>query len=134
MDVAKFRKFAELHKLKSSKEDEVKAIKKELDELEKQLLEEFQEEGVGDIGVNNGERKVKLYLKRDVRAHSLMGQDATAEACEKAGLGDIVHKRVNANTLSAFVRERMANGEELPPEFEGVIAPFEQFSVGVRAS
>lgn len=134
MDMVKFRRFAELKRLKASKEGELKKIQEELDALEPELLDTFAEEGMGKISVTNGVRETTLFSKRDVRAHALQGPEGVVKACEAAGLTEFVQPRVNMQTLSAYIRDLEKAGEDLPPAFEGLIAKHEKFSVGARAS
>lgn len=131
MDVEKCRQLAEQNALIKEREAELGEMKKEYGRLEKEVLDEMMEDGAEGVKVSNGERKVNLAIKRQVFATNMVGPDETAEACEAAGLGDMVHKRVNANTLSAYVRELERNGEEPPAEFEGVVGTHEKFSVSV---
>lgn len=134
MDMDKLRRLAELKRLKSSKDGELKTIKEEIEKLEPQVLDMFAEEGVDGIKVTNGVRPTTLFPKRDVRAHALQGPEGVVEACKAAGLEEFIHPTVNMNTLSAYLRDLEKAGEDLPPEFEGKIVAFEKFSVGARAS
>ena len=51
----------------------------------------------------------------------------------EAGFGDLVYETVNANSLSAFVKEQiMENGDALPAWLDGLVTVFEKTTVGVR--
>ncbi len=134
MDIDKARRFAELKRLIAAKDADIKVLKEELEPLEAELLDEFAEEGVASVGVKDGDRKVTVFSKRMLVATNLVDPEATAQACKAAGLGHMVGERVNANTLSAYVRDLEKADEPLPDSFEGVIGTFEKFSVGVRSS
>ena len=54
-------------------------------------------------------------------------------ALEREGFGDLVYQTVNANSLSAFVKEQIAeNGDELPGWLDGLVRVYERTTVGVR--
>ena len=49
------------------------------------------------------------------------------------GYGDLVYETVNANSLSAFVKEQMAeNGDALPSWLDGLVNVFEKTGVSLR--
>ncbi len=55
------------------------------------------------------------------------------KALRQKGYGDLVYETVNANSLSAFVKERMAENEDaLPTWLDGLVSVFEKTTVGVR--
>lgn len=53
----------------------------------------------------------------------------------REGYGDLVYETVNANSLSAFVKEQIAENEDNLPEWlDGLVNVFEKTTVGVRKS
>ena len=55
------------------------------------------------------------------------------QALRKEGFGDLVYETVNANSLSAFVKEQIAeNNDALPRWLDGLVNVFEKTTVGVR--
>ena len=60
-------------------------------------------------------------------------KDALFDALRSEGFGSMVYETVNANSLSAFVKEQMAeNGDALPEWLDGLVKVFEKTMVGVR--
>ncbi|WP_312059889.1 gp33 family protein [Anaerotignum sp.] len=56
-------------------------------------------------------------------------------ALRREGYGDLVYETVNANSLSAFVKEQIAENEDSLPEWlNGLVNVFEKTTVGVRKS
>ncbi len=54
-------------------------------------------------------------------------------ALRTEGYGDLVYETVNANSLSAFVKEQIAENEDNLPEWlDGLVNVFEKTTVGVR--
>ena len=54
-------------------------------------------------------------------------------ALRAGGFGDLVYETVNASSLSAFVKEQVAeNGDMLPDWLDGLVNVFEKTTVGVR--
>jgi len=77
-----------------------------------------------------------FYLTSRTFASPVAGQrEALFDALRAQGHGDLIVENVNANTLSCFVRERIAeNGDSLPNWLEGVVNTHEKVSVGLRKS
>lgn len=133
MEIEAFRRFAEIDAQIKAHERDIKALKDEKNSLQETLLEEMSEDGVPSLKVDVGGTAVTVYQKRMVVARNLQGPDATAQAV--ASIPAIAHMaalRVNSQTLSAYVRELVKADEPLPPEFDGIIEPYEKFSVEVR--
>ena len=60
-------------------------------------------------------------------------KDELFDALRAEGFGSMVYETVNANSLSAFVKEQMAeNGDALPEWLDGLVKVFEKTTVGVR--
>ena len=54
-------------------------------------------------------------------------------ALRAEGFGDLIYETVNANSLSAFVKEQITeNGDSLPSWLDGLVNVFEKTTVGVR--
>ena len=73
-------------------------------------------------------------LTTKVRANAKAGlRNELFAALRANGAGDMVVETVNANTLSSFVKEQMAeNNDQLPAWLEPVVTVFEKTTVGVR--
>jgi hypothetical protein len=55
------------------------------------------------------------------------------DALRAEGFGSMVYETVNANSLSAFVKEQMAENDDALPEWlDGLVKVFEKTTVGVR--
>ena len=77
---------------------------------------------------------VMFCLTTKTRASALAGQkEALYGALRAQGYGDLVYETVNANSLSAFVKEQTeANDDTLPKWLSGLISVFDKTTVGVR--
>jgi hypothetical protein len=54
-------------------------------------------------------------------------------ALRAEGFGDLIYETVNANSLSAFVKEQITeNSDSLPAWLDGLVNVFEKTTVGVR--
>ena len=73
-------------------------------------------------------------LTTKTRASAKAGRrDELFQALRRAGFGDMIMETVNANNLSAFVREQMEeNADVLPDWLDGLVSVFEKTTVGVR--
>ncbi len=73
-------------------------------------------------------------LTNKTRASATEGmRDELFAALRAEGFGDMIYETVNANSLSAFVKEQMAeSGDQLPTWLDGLVNVFEKTTVGVR--
>ena len=73
-------------------------------------------------------------LTNTTRASAMAEQkQALFQALRAEGYGDLIYETVNANSLSAFVKEQMTENDETLPEWlDGLVNVFEKTTVGVR--
>lgn len=134
LDMDKIRRYREIYDAEKAADAEADALKEERIELEKELVAMFAENGLQNLNVDGR----TVFLHRTVFAQRKPG--ATAEDVVAAlvadGAGDLVKRNVNANTLSAWVRELTEDddAEGLPPHVAEVLEPGERFSVRVNAA
>lgn len=123
----------ELRELKETKkrlEDELKAVGLEIDRIDAVLAQRM-----ADTETQNFTRNGTMFcLTNTTRASASAGRkDKLFEALRVAGYGDLVYETVNANSLSAFVKEQTTeNGDVLPQWLDGLVTVFEKTTVGVR--
>ena len=123
----------ELRELKETKkrlEDELKAIGLDIDRVDTELAQRMM-----DAETQNFARNGTMFcLTSTTRASATAGRkDELFESLRTAGYGDLVYETVNANSLSAFVKEQTTeNGDILPEWLDGLVTVFEKTTVGVR--
>ena len=123
----------ELRELKETKkrlEDELKAVGLEIDRVDAVLAQRR-----ADTETQNFPRNGTMFcLTSTTRASVVSGRkDELFDALREAGFGDLVYETVNANSLSAFVKEQTTeNGDALPQWLDGLVNVFEKTTVGVR--
>ena len=123
----------ELRELKETKkrlEDELKAVGLEIDRVDACLAQRM-----ADTETQNFTRNGTMFcLTSTTRASAAAGRkDELFEALREAGYGDLVYETINANSLSAFVKEQTTeNGDALPAWLDGLVNVFEKTIVGVR--
>ncbi|MGJ4848958.1 hypothetical protein ACH6CV_01770 [Bacillota bacterium Meth-B3] len=73
-------------------------------------------------------------LTTKIRASATEGmKDELFGALRAEGFGDLIYETVNANSLSAFVKEQISeNDDSLPSWLDGLVNVFEKTTVGVR--
>jgi hypothetical protein len=134
LDFAKLRRYRELKEAVAISEAEAKALKEEATLLEAELVEMFTDAGMQNINVDGK----TIYLHRSVYAQRCPGKtlDDVKAALIAAGAGDLVTETVNANTLSAWVRELTDDDDApgLPDAVVGVLEPGERFGVRINAA
>ena len=120
----------ELKKTKKCLEEELKAVNFEIDRVDADLAQRMV-----DTETQNFTRNGTMFcLMNATRASATAGRkDELFEALRSAGYGDLVYETVNANSLSAFVKEQTTeNGDSLPQGLAGLVTVFEKTTVGVR--
>ena len=111
---------AELEGRKKTLEAELKSVKSEINSVSDMVLEDFAERGVKNVKLITGET---VYMHDQPRASVLAGDwerladEATVAFCDQAGdaasmalreLHSMFQSRINLNTLTAWVNERIA--------------------------
>ena len=123
----------DLQDLKNQKEElenSLKAVSAELEEVEKQVVENFITAEVDSV-----KRNGKTYsLKNDLYTSPIAEEkDNLFEALRKNEAGELIQETVNANSLRAFVKELKGDNDGDIPEW---IAPFinvvEKTKISVR--
>lgn len=123
----------ELRELKETKkrlEDELKAVGLDIDRVDADLAKRMI-----DAETQNFTRNGTMFcLTSTTRASATAGRkEELFDALREAGYGDLVCETVNANSLSAFVKEQTTeNGDTLPEWLDGLVTVFEKTTVGVR--
>ena len=121
-----------LREEKTEAEQRVKDINADMEETEYRLSELMAE-----TETQNFTRAGMMFcLTTKTRASAMAGsKDELYLALKKAGYGDLVYETVNANSLSAFVKEQMnENGDVLPGWLNGLVNVFEKTGVSLRKS
>ena len=124
--------------------DKLKALRDRKDELEVELKQVNMDIDNADWHLSNlmAETETQNFtragtmfcLTTKTRASARAGQkDELFAALRDEGYGDMITETVNANSLSSFVKEQIAeNGDALPDWLDGLVSVFEKTTVGVR--
>ena len=124
--------------------DQLKAAKEQKKELDAQVKELGAEIDRLDLALSDAMAEAEcerfsrngstFYLNTRLYASPVAGKkEELFAALKENGYGSIVTETVNANTLSSFVKEQMAeNDEEVPAWLAEKISIFEKVSVGIR--
>ena len=120
----------ELKETKKYAEQELKEITEEIDRIDAALAEQM----IASETQNFTRNGTTFCLTSTTRASAAAGRkDELFAALREAGFGDLVYETVNANSLSAFVKEQIeANDDALPEWLNGLISVFDKTTVGVR--
>ena len=124
--------------------DKLKALRDRKDELEAELKQVNMDIDNADWHLSNlmAETETQNFtragtmfcLTTKTRASARAGQkDELFAALRDEGYGDMITETVNANSLSSFLKEQIAeNGDALPDWLDGLVSLFEKTTVGVR--
>lgn len=119
-----------LREEKAEAEQRLKEINAAIDEADYRLSEMMAE-----TETQNFTRAGMMFcLTSKTRASAMAGRkEELFAALRGEGFGDLVYETVNANSLSAFVKEQIAeNGDTLPAWLNGLVNVFEKTSVSLR--
>ena len=120
----------ELREAKKAVEEELKSINAEIDDVEYRLSELM----ISNETQNFTRAGTMFCLSTTTRASAAAGmKEELFDALRSKGFGELIYETVNANSLSAFVKEQIAeNGDELPDWLKGLVNVFEKTTVTVR--
>jgi predicted nuclease with TOPRIM domain len=120
----------ELREAKVYAEQALKEVNDQLDEVDYRLSELMAETETQNF-TRGG---TMFYLISKTRASATADRkDELFAALRGEGYGELVTETVNANSLSAFVKEQITeNGDALPDWLRGLVNVFEKTTVGVR--
>ena len=120
----------ELRDAKKAAEEELKSINAEIDEVEYRLSELM----ISSETQNFTRAGTMFCLSTTTRASAAAGmKEELFDTLRSKGFGELIYETVNANSLSAFVKEQIAeNGDELPDWLKGLVNVFEKTTVTVR--
>lgn len=115
---------------KKQLEDKLKYINSQIEKADYHLALVMAESEIQNF--THSENMFCLTTK--VRVSPLIEQKSCLfEELKKKGYGDLVYETVNSNSLSAFVKEQMAeNNDTLPNWLIGLVRVFEKTTVTVR--
>lgn len=134
MDSEKMFELADrLKSLRDQKTDTealLKEINDQIDETDYRLSELMAESET-----QNFTRSGTMFcLTTKTRASTVAGsKEELYTALRQQGFGELVYETVNANSLSSFVKEQIAeNGDALPDWLIGLVNVYDKTTVGVR--
>lgn len=124
--------------------DELKSLREEKAEAEEALkrinaqiadTDERLSSLMMDSETQNFTRSGTMFsLRTQTRASATAGRkDELFAALRAVGFGDLITEQVNANSLSAFVKEQtVENADALPGWLDGLVNVYEQTTVSLR--
>jgi len=117
---------------KADLEEQLKRLQSEIEETSNRLVHCMTETETPNF-THAGSM---FILTTNTRASAPAGRkDALYDTLRSEGFGDLIYETVNANSLSAFVREQITeNYDKLPEWLDGLVTVFEKTTVNVRKS
>jgi len=121
----------ELSEAKDELQRELKVLNVQLEEVNKQLVDEMVNEELQSFNRNDR----IFYLKTTNHVSSIEERrEVLYETLKQQGYGDLIKETIHAQTLKAFVNEQMEQEFGLPTWLEGLVAVFSKDSVVMRKS
>lgn len=120
----------DLREQKAEADELVKSLNAQIDDVNKRLADLM----AGTETQNFTRAGTMFSLTTKTRASAAGGRkEELFAALREEGFGDMIYETVNANTLSSFVNEQIAeNDDTLPKWLEGLVNVYEQTAVSVR--
>lgn len=112
--------FEKVHDERQRLKDELKAVQEEYDRLRYEVVLEamgenglLDEHGKGSCTTPSGR---KLYITTDTKAYIRKEDEPEAHGAIRAmGYEELIRETVHPSTLTAWVRNRLEEAEEIPP-------------------
>ena len=120
----------DLRDTKKNLEQQLKAINAELEAKDTELAT-----AMAESETQNFTRAGTMFcLTNTTRASAAAERkEELFDALRSGGFGDLIYETINANSLSAFVKEQMLeNMNTLPDWLDGLVNLYEKATVGVR--
>jgi len=119
-----------LRETKKELEQQLKSLNAELEEVDYALATAMLQSETQNF-TRSG---VMFCLTNSTRASAMADRkEELFGALRAEGFGGLIYETVNANSLSAFVKEQIAeNNDTLPDWLNGLVNVFEKTTVGVR--
>ncbi|MDL2317706.1 hypothetical protein LJC74_01245 [Eubacteriales bacterium OttesenSCG-928-A19] len=117
---------------KEALEERLEKVKAAIDEINFKLSEMM-----ASTETQNFTRSGRMYIlqTKTIASPVAAQKDALYQALKDNGFGDMVRETVNANSLTAFVKEQMAeNADAIPSWLTGLVNTFDKTTVVVRKS
>ena len=132
-DNAMFELAEQLRALREEKKDaeqHLKQINEQIDETDYRLSELMAESETQNF-TRSG---MMFYLTTKTRASAVAGSKEELHSALKAqGFGELVYETVNANSLSAFMKEQIGENEDILPDWlNRLVNVFDKTTVGVK--
>lgn len=123
-------KLKELKERKNELAEETKENNEEIEKVEyklSQLMAESETQSFQRAGT-------LVYLCTKVYASAEKDKkDELYQALKDEGYGSLITETINANSLSAFIKEQMADNDDVLPEWlDGKVNVFDKVTVGLR--
>lgn len=114
-------------------EEELKNIKKQIDEQEQKLVDMMVEEEIQNFKGNNGiTYSLKTMIAPNVHAED---KPKLIESLKENGFEYLVKEEVNAQTFKAFIKEQgWGTTEELPDYLKDIVSLYQKTTIGTRRS
>lgn len=133
MDMAKVKLYRDLRAEQDRLGAESAGVKERADEIERELLAEYAEEGLQNVKTDDG---ATVFLRREVWAAREDGIETPdiIDALKASGLDHYVSETFNTRSLSSYLRDLEKNEEEMPLPLQGVVKPVEKYAIRIRKS
>lgn len=121
------KRIIEIKEEVEKREAELKKLKAEFADMEPQVINYMEAEGLQKVTIDDR----TVYVKRQVWASLDRSNSRALEILRDNGLGDFIEEKVNSQRISAYVREVEKDGD-IPPWCHAALNITEKYNVGLR--
>lgn len=131
MNTDLIKEYARLQIEKNEAAARAKALGAQMNEIADQVRGELVDNEVQNVPVTVSGQRMSVHLKRLVWAKPIEGitREEVGEVLKRCGLSWMVKENWDANSLSGYVRERLAAGQKLQPTLSKVLNVEEKVDV-----
>lgn len=130
MDIDLAKRYGALVAEKRELEEKLRTAKEQLAQLEPLLIDEMRSNQMDKLHIDGQ----VLFMHRILVTKPSKDRDDVCAALRSDNLEDLLSNSYNANKLSAWVRETLAGGEQLPPALSKAVQVEEIVSIRGRRS
>lgn len=125
MNLELFKQYKETYLKRKELKAELSELEGTIDQLKTLVIDEMLKSDVDAIKVAG-----KNFSQTNTVFAKVVDKEKAIEVLRTMGLDDLISP--NYNSLSSFIRDYLKMHGKLPPEFDGIIEPFNKKNISLR--
>lgn len=126
LNVDAYKDYITLNNLKKEKEEELEKLKKQITDIERNLIDNLVDNNMTKLTVDNR----TVYIHSQIWA-KIPDKEKAIEVLIKEGYGDYIKPTYNSHQVSRLLRDLDENEQPIPTSFLGIIEPITKISLNI---